>query len=686
MLNLKNMTIKTKLLGSFALLVILNIVLGALGLYEGMQSAAVLTSIADVRLPSIKGLTDMNAGRMMVDMVDEALGSNLTSAEDRIEFHKILADAEARINAGRTLYEPLEKTPAEKEEWNRFKPAWDAWWKAHSAYIDSEVVFGGFDVADPTGIQRDMANFRSTHLQMQTALLEFVNGGSPVEGAEAHAECDLGKWLAAFASKNKALSELVDSLKPEHEHFHALLSQAKSLMVQGNKDGATVLLDGELQKNLDQLSASMEAVSTKAAEGNVLISKMAEAMATVDATAPAVESSMNNLLKNNFDVADEFADSSRNQAAAFEKVSLFGLVAGALIAIVLGLLVTRAVTLPIIRAAEMLKDISEGEGDLTKRLITPNNDEIGEMAKYFNNFVEKLQGIVGQMATNAYSVAASATQLSAVSEQTAGNVEVLSGKTSTVAAAAEEASANTLSVAASMEEASINLSSVASATEEMSATIGEIASNSERARMISNEAGQQAASVSAMMQELGRAAQEIGKVTETITDISSQTNLLALNATIEAARAGAAGKGFAVVANEIKDLARQTALATEDIKAKIAGVQGSSGSAISDIEKITSVIGEVGHLVSGIAAAIEEQAVVTKDVAGNIAQASAGVQEANERVGQTASVSKMIAEDIAGVSVAAAEIRTGGEQVQTSAAGLSESAAQLNALVGMFKV
>lgn len=160
-------------------------------------------------------------------------------------------------------------------------------------------------------------------------------------------------------------------------------------------------------------------------------------------------------------------------------------------------------------------------------------------------------------------------------------MQVLSNKTSTVAAAAEEASANTLSVAASMEEASINLSSVASATEEMSATIGEVASNSERARMMNNEAGQQAASVSVMMQELGLAAQEIGKVTETITDISSQTNLLALNATIEAARAVRRARALPWWPMRSKILARQTALATEDIKAKIAGVQGSSGSAIA---------------------------------------------------------------------------------------------------------
>jgi len=108
-----------------------------------------------------------------------------------------------------------------------------------------------------------------------------------------------------------------------------------------------------------------------------------------------------------------------------------------------------------------------------------------------------------------------------------------------------------------------------------------------------------------------------------------------------------------VVANEIKELAKQTAAATEDIKSKIGGVQSSAASAIADAEKITGVIGEVGHLVANIATAIEEQAAVTRDVAGNIAQASAGVRDANERMAQTASVSRSMAQDIAGVDSAA---------------------------------
>ncbi len=110
------------------------------------------------------------------------------------------------------------------------------------------------------------------------------------------------------------------------------------------------------------------------------------------------------------------------------------------------------------------------------------------------------------------------------------------------------------------------------------------------------------------------AANEINKVTETINEIADQTNLLALNATIEAARAGEAGKGFAVVANEIKELAKQTTEATREIKQRIDGVQESSNKTISAINSITTTITNSSDVVSGMAAAVEEQAVTTQEI------------------------------------------------------------------------
>jgi len=349
-------------------------------------------------------------------------------------------------------------------------------------------------------------------------------------------------------------------------------------------------------------------------------------------------------------------------------------------------LVTNAIIRPIRHAAELMQDIAEGEGDLTKKILVNTQDEVGDLANSFNVFIDKIRGIVQQLSGNASTMASFSNQLSIISRQMGQGVETMSEKTGAVAAAAEEASAKTHSVAASMEEATTNLSTVTGATQEMNSTIGKIVVNSDQARTISDQAGVQAERLTILMQQFGGAAQEIGQVTETINDISSQTNLLALNATIEAARAGEAGKGFAVVASEIKELAKQTAMATENIKGRISGVQQSARGAMVDIEKITVVISEVGTLVAGIAAAIEQQAAITRDVVENIAQASTGVREANEQVSQTASVSQEMAREIAGINMVVTEIRNGGEQVQSNSNELSQLAEHLNTLVGQFKI
>jgi methyl-accepting chemotaxis protein len=326
------------------------------------------------------------------------------------------------------------------------------------------------------------------------------------------------------------------------------------------------------------------------------------------------------------------------------------------------------------------------DGNLTDRFVITTEDEMGEMGRWFNAFLEKLQVLIRHVQEDGRRLISSSTELTAVASKTASSTASMSDKARAVAVAAEKASANNVSIAAGMVQSSSSLSSVAGATEEMSATVGDISANTAKARSITEQATGQAQTITEQMQTLGQAAQEIGHVTETITNISAQTNLLALNATIEAARAGSAGKGFAVVANEIKELAKQTAAATEDIKVKIAGIQNSTGSAITDIGRITTVIKDVGTIVTSIAAAIEEQATVTRDVAGNIAQASSGVRETNERVSQTAEVSKSIARDIAGVNAAVSDIRQGGENVQASAVDLSKLAEQLGTQVAQFKV
>jgi len=358
-----------------------------------------------------------------------------------------------------------------------------------------------------------------------------------------------------------------------------------------------------------------------------------------------------------------------------------------LLTVVVGIFMSRNISMPLSRTSRGLRAMADGDysGSLDSS-DSSRGDELGELARSAETLNHNMSRIIQNISGSVETIAASSSELSDISAQMASGTRGMARKANAVVASAEDASSATTSVASKIENAATNLAAVASATEMMSASIGEIAANSERSRAITHEAVTQAQMVSDTMKQLGVAAQEIGQVSETITDISSQTNLLALNAAIEAARAGAAGKGFAVVANEIKELARQTAAATEDIKARINGIQTSTGGAISDIEQITLIIREVGELVSTIAAAIEEQSVVTRDLAHNISQASTGVTDSNAQVSMAAAASQSIARDIAEVNTTVNDFSSGGEQVQSRAFELSSLAEHLRELVKQFKL
>jgi methyl-accepting chemotaxis protein len=347
---------------------------------------------------------------------------------------------------------------------------------------------------------------------------------------------------------------------------------------------------------------------------------------------------------------------------------------------------SRVVTRPIKSTIEIVKDIAKGEGDLTKRLDIKSEDEVGELSKWFNVFMEKLQGIINAISENANLLSSSSEKLSALSGKMSEGAGSMSEKSNTSASAAEKMSANMNSVASNMEEAADSVNMVANAAEEMTATINEIAQNSEKASNITGGAVVQTQSASNKVDELGSAADEIGKVVETITEISEQVNLLALNATIEAARAGEAGKGFAVVANEIKDLAKQTAEATQEIKGKIGAIQGATEATVTEIDQISKIINDVNEIVSSIATAVEEQSATTRDIAGNVAQAAQGIQTMNENVASSAAAADENANDINGVSQSADEMSRSSGQVAMSAEELDGLAKKLNEMVGKFKV
>jgi methyl-accepting chemotaxis protein len=330
--------------------------------------------------------------------------------------------------------------------------------------------------------------------------------------------------------------------------------------------------------------------------------------------------------------------------------------ASIILLLIVSSLVSRSIFRRLTGILQRIHDV--GEGDLTQRIATSSNDEVAQVEKGFNIFIEKIHGIISHVSEDARELANAGKEFSNTSLQISAN--------------SEETSAQANTVSSSTEQVSRSLQTLAAGADEMSSTIKDIAKNATEAAKVAQNAVQMAQETNATVGKLGASSAEIGQVIKVITAIAQQTNLLALNATIEAARAGEAGKGFAVVANEVKELARQTAKATEDISRKITAIREDTNGAVEAIGTISGVINQINDISNAIAAAVEEQSATTNEMTRNVTEAAKGSGE--------------ISENVHGMAQAAQSTSASAHESQQAAQALAQMSAKLRGLVDQFKL
>lgn len=350
-------------------------------------------------------------------------------------------------------------------------------------------------------------------------------------------------------------------------------------------------------------------------------------------------------------------------------------------------LVRRTITAPMQKVIYMVKDIAQGEGDLTKRLEIKNKkDELGELSAWFNQFIDRLDQIIINIGQAAEKVMSESKSVLTFSGKMAGGVDNFSQKSQAMSVATGQMNSSMTTISSFGEQAAEHMGMIFESASHVNTTLEQITREGDRAKEMSDEAATKVEHATQRVASLGGSAEEISKVMEVITNIAAQTNLLALNATIEAARAGEAGKGFAVVAQEIKTLAAQTAEATEDIKEKVTRIQASTQDTISDVTNISEIISNVDDVVKTIVDSLKEQFATFQDVTTSIEQSSSSMDEISKNVSANSHLSAEIAGGVSGMNDVAENMTENSHQMNQNATRLSDLSVTLSHMISEFKV
>lgn len=626
---MKNIKLGVKLIGGFAAVAVIVLVVGFFGWQGARQLNDHVDEIGLVRLPSIESLLIIETEANAIRIALRSLLNPRMTIEERERQYANIEQSRNNYQLAWDTYEPLPQTPEEARLWEEFVVAWDAWAEVNNEFLSASRGIEETEIVNTDEYVGRITGFIGDHHALMGQVTNYLLTGETFSGGGDPTACNFGQWLAGYETDNPTISGALQEIRPYHNQFHESVNVIRAAMQAGDQQAAIdeyrdVMAPGANTTfdYFDQILAEAERANTLYESANVLamgdaVERQREAMALLD-----------EIIHINEQVAETAIGEAVADGAQVQLIAVAGIVLGVILAMVLGLILTRGITKPVFQGVTFAQELSEG--NLSAALDVDQKDEIGDLATALKQMRDQLIGVVKDVQSASNNVASGSEEMSSTAQQ-------MSEGATEQAASAEE---------------------VSSSMEQMGSNISQNSDNASQTEKISKQAAQRADEGGQAMNQTVSAMREIADKIQIIDEIARNTNLLALNAAIEAARAGEHGKGFAVVASEVRKLAERSQVAAGEI---------------AELSKNSVDVAErAGEMINGIIPDIRKTAELVQEISAASSEQNSGAEQINQALIQLDQVVQRNA--------------SASEEMASMSEELSGQAEQLQNTVAFFKI